>query len=69
MVHSTSKSVSTPALWFKLKTEAPANQTDAFAIKSLLEKIEESLVNGGTELSKDSVNDFLWEQRNLLVSK
>lgn len=60
LVHSLSNpTVSVPALWFSLKKEGPANTSDCFLIKPLLEELEKDLVNGDKELSKDAVNDCL----------
>lgn len=60
LVHSLlNPTVSLPALWFSLKKEGPANTSDCFQIKPLLEELEKDLVNGDKELSKDAVNDYL----------
>lgn len=60
LVHSLSNpTVSMPALWFSLKKEAPANTSDYFLIKPLIDELKEDLVNGDKELSKDVVNDYL----------
>lgn len=62
LVHSISGTMNTPALWFRLKKEGPANQSDYFQIRPLQEELEEVLVAGDTELSKDAVNDYLREK-------
>jgi gamma-glutamylcyclotransferase (GGCT)/AIG2-like uncharacterized protein YtfP len=60
LVHSMSNpTISMPALWFSLKKEAPANKSDYFLIKSLLDELKKELVEGDKDLSKDAVNDAL----------
>lgn len=59
LVHSMTSPISVPALWFSLKKEGPANQSDYFSIKPLIEELKEKLVDGDAELSKDFVSDYL----------
>lgn len=60
LVHSQSNpTISLPALWFGLKKEGPANKSDYFQIRSLIEELKNELVDGTAELSKDFVSDHL----------